>query len=174
MTGSIICILHKKLGWCKWKWLKLVVHVARMQDEKHVKFWLEILKARDHSKDPCLGERIILKWVLQKWGRRLWIGIVRCSVGTGGRTLLTRRWTFVFYKRLGIYWLGEWLRKTIMFTLPMSTTCSAPVTRFNFLSVYISCGPRIANHIWTRVTKRMLNSKLAPHVSTRQKQTICF
>jgi hypothetical protein len=37
------------------------------------KFWLEILKGRDHSEDLDVDERIILKWILGKSGLGLWI-----------------------------------------------------------------------------------------------------
>jgi hypothetical protein len=32
------------------------------------KFWLESLKERDHSEDQGVGGRIILKWILRKYG----------------------------------------------------------------------------------------------------------
>jgi hypothetical protein len=38
----------------------------------HAKFWSEDLKGRDHSEDVGSGKRIILKWVLGKWGVRMW------------------------------------------------------------------------------------------------------
>jgi hypothetical protein len=29
---------------------------------------------RDHLEDPGIDKRTILKWVVQKWGRRAWTG----------------------------------------------------------------------------------------------------
>jgi hypothetical protein len=37
----------------------------------HTVFWLENLKGTDHSENPCIDGRIILKWILGKW----WEGV---------------------------------------------------------------------------------------------------
>jgi hypothetical protein len=36
--------------------------------EMHTRFWLENLKGRDHSEDLGIDGKIILEWILGKWG----------------------------------------------------------------------------------------------------------
>jgi len=37
----------------------------------HTIFWLENLKRRDHSEDLEVDEKIILEWILEKYGGKL-------------------------------------------------------------------------------------------------------
>jgi hypothetical protein len=37
--------------------------------------------------DPGVNERIILKWILEKWGGRAWTGSIWLRIGTGGGLL---------------------------------------------------------------------------------------
>jgi hypothetical protein len=37
-----------------------------MRREMHTGFWWENQKERDHCEDPNVGDRIILKWVLEE------------------------------------------------------------------------------------------------------------
>jgi hypothetical protein len=39
----------------------------------------------------------------------MWIGCIWFQIGTSGRLMWTWQWTFRFYKKQGISWLGEWL-----------------------------------------------------------------
>jgi hypothetical protein len=41
-------------------------------------------RERDHSEDPCIDGRIILKWIFRKWVVRAWTGLVWFRIGTGG------------------------------------------------------------------------------------------
>jgi hypothetical protein len=45
------------------------------------------LTKRDHLEDPGIDERIILKWILKKWDRRVWTGLMWLIIGTGGGLL---------------------------------------------------------------------------------------
>jgi hypothetical protein len=36
----------------------------------HTRFWWKNLKGRDHLEEPGVDERIILKWILEKWDGR--------------------------------------------------------------------------------------------------------
>jgi hypothetical protein len=45
---------------------------------------LENLKGRDHSKDLRLEGRIILEWILEKWGGKWWTGFICLRIESGG------------------------------------------------------------------------------------------
>jgi len=45
------------------------------------KFWLEILKGRDHSKDLGVDGKIIVKWSLGMNGMKLWTVFVWLRIG---------------------------------------------------------------------------------------------
>jgi hypothetical protein len=47
-------------------------------------FWLGNIKARDHLEDVAEDGRIILNWILKKWGGRVWIAFF--SIRMGNRT----------------------------------------------------------------------------------------
>jgi hypothetical protein len=42
----------------------------------HTKFWSENLKGRDNSEDKGVDGRIILDWMLQKYGGKVWTGFI--------------------------------------------------------------------------------------------------
>jgi hypothetical protein len=48
------------------------------------KFWLESLNRSDHSEEIGVDGRIILKWLLYKWGWRVWIGLIWLRIGAFG------------------------------------------------------------------------------------------
>ena len=54
-------------------------HVARMGRGKvHTEFWWGNLRNRDHSEDPGVGGRIILKLIFRKWdGGMDWIDLAQ-------------------------------------------------------------------------------------------------
>jgi len=56
----------------------------------HTKFWLENLKGRDHSEDLDVDGRVILQWILQKYGGKLWTGFMWLKIKTSGGLLCTR------------------------------------------------------------------------------------
>jgi hypothetical protein len=45
---------------------------------------VESLKGRVHSEDLGVDGRIILEWVVEKEGGKLWIGCIWISIGSGG------------------------------------------------------------------------------------------
>jgi hypothetical protein len=57
------CILHEKC-------------------EMHTQFWSKYLKEQDHLGDLGVDERIILRWVLHKWGMTMWIGFIWLRIQT--------------------------------------------------------------------------------------------
>jgi hypothetical protein len=57
--------------------MTLAGHVARVGEMRNAyNFWLENLTGRDHSEDLGVDERIILEWILQKYGGRLWTAFI--------------------------------------------------------------------------------------------------
>jgi hypothetical protein len=42
-------------------------------------------EGRDHSEDLDIDRRIILEWILGKWGERLWTGFIWLRIGTSAR-----------------------------------------------------------------------------------------
>jgi hypothetical protein len=53
----------------------------------NTKFRLESLKGRDHLENLDVNERIILKWILMKYGGRVWATFIRHRIGTKSRLL---------------------------------------------------------------------------------------
>jgi hypothetical protein len=50
----------------------------------HTGFWWGDVWERDHLEDLSVERRIILKWIFQKWGGKVWTGLVGLRIGTGG------------------------------------------------------------------------------------------
>jgi hypothetical protein len=48
---------------------------------------LKNLKVRDHSEDLEVDGRIILNWILRKYGGNVWNGFNWLRIGTGGGLL---------------------------------------------------------------------------------------
>jgi hypothetical protein len=44
---------------------------------------LESLRGKDHSENIGVDRRIILKWILRKYGGKVWIKLMRLMIGTG-------------------------------------------------------------------------------------------
>jgi hypothetical protein len=43
---------------------------------------VECLKKGDRSEVLGVDEKVILKWILEKWGLRVWIGLLWLTMGT--------------------------------------------------------------------------------------------
>jgi len=50
----------------------------------HTKFWFENLKGRGHGEDLGVSGRIVLEWILGKYGWKLWTGCVCHKTGNSG------------------------------------------------------------------------------------------
>jgi hypothetical protein len=48
----------------------------------HTKYWMENLKGRDHLEALGIDERIKLKWILAKYGGKVWSGCIWLRIGT--------------------------------------------------------------------------------------------
>jgi len=51
----------------------------------HTNFWSENLNGRDHLKDLGVDGKIILEWILYKYGGEVWTGFMWCKIGISGR-----------------------------------------------------------------------------------------
>ena len=61
-------------------------HVWRTGDV-YTRFWWGGREGKNHFEDPGVDWRIILKWVVKKWDREAWTGLVCLRIGTGGEHL---------------------------------------------------------------------------------------
>jgi len=60
-------------------------HVTRIGErEAYTGFWWGTLRDRDHSGDPGVDWRIILRWIFRKCDVGVWTGLSWLSIGTGG------------------------------------------------------------------------------------------
>jgi hypothetical protein len=50
-------------------------------------FWSENLKGIDHSKDLSVNGRIILEWILRRYGGKVWTGCIWLRMRTGSGLL---------------------------------------------------------------------------------------
>jgi hypothetical protein len=66
----------------RWAW-----HVAHMGEARSTTFWLGGLKGGDHWEDLGIDGRITLRWILGRYGLRMWIGFIWLRIGTGGKLL---------------------------------------------------------------------------------------
>jgi hypothetical protein len=53
----------------------------------HTKFVSENLKGGDHMEDLGVDRKIILEWILWKWGREVWTRFIWLMTGTRVRLL---------------------------------------------------------------------------------------
>jgi hypothetical protein len=53
----------------------------------HTKFWLGNLKGTEHSEDIGVDGRIILEWILRKYGEKVLPGFMWLRIGTSGGLL---------------------------------------------------------------------------------------
>jgi hypothetical protein len=53
----------------------------------HIGYWWGNQKVRDHWQDLDVGECTILKWILERWDRVVWTGLIWLRIGIGGGLL---------------------------------------------------------------------------------------
>jgi hypothetical protein len=53
----------------------------------HTVFWLYNLKERDHLEDTVVDGKIILEWLVGKYGEKVWTGCFWLKIGTSGELL---------------------------------------------------------------------------------------
>jgi len=70
-------------------WRRLHNEALHNLYSSHTKFWSANQKVRNYPEDLGLDRRIILEWVLEKYGGKLWTGFISLRIGTGGGLLLT-------------------------------------------------------------------------------------
>jgi len=64
--------------------MRWVGHVARMgREESSTGFWWERLRVTDHLVDPEIYGRVILRWIIRKWGWWVWTGSSWLKIGKG-------------------------------------------------------------------------------------------
>ena len=65
----------------RWVW-----HVACIGESRGVYIVLGggNLRESDHVEYPCVGRRIILRWIFRKWDVGAWTGSIWLRIGRGG------------------------------------------------------------------------------------------
>ena len=48
----------------------------------HTGFWWRNLREREHSEDPGVDGRIILRWIIRKWGVGAWARLTWLRIGS--------------------------------------------------------------------------------------------
>jgi hypothetical protein len=51
------------------------------------RFWLGNLKGRDHSEDLGIDGKIILEWIIERWGQKLSTALIWFRIGASGGLL---------------------------------------------------------------------------------------
>jgi hypothetical protein len=59
-----------------------------MIQETDIVFWLENLKERDHLEELGIDVKVILEWILGKWGGKMWIGFIWLRIRKQWRALV--------------------------------------------------------------------------------------
>jgi hypothetical protein len=63
------------------KWMRCSTH---RREEMHTTFLSENLKGRDHSENIGVDGRIILDWILGRYGGVVWTVFIWLRIGTSG------------------------------------------------------------------------------------------
>jgi len=57
------------------------------RDHMHTLFWMDNMKGRDHSENLDVDGKIILEWIIGKYGGKVWTGFIWLSMWTSGGLL---------------------------------------------------------------------------------------
>jgi hypothetical protein len=71
----------------KSRMMRWACHVTRM-GKKINAYWV-LVEGKGHWKDLDVGERTILKWIIEKYDGWIWIGFIWLRIGTSGGLLGT-------------------------------------------------------------------------------------
>jgi len=55
--------------------------------EEHIRVCWENLRERDHLEDLGVDNKIILKWIFNKWNGGVWTGLIWLRIGIGAGLL---------------------------------------------------------------------------------------
>jgi hypothetical protein len=68
--------------------MRWAVHVAHTGEVRSVRiFWLQNLNGRDHLEELGVDGKIMLEFILWKWGERVWIGFIYLGIWISGGPL---------------------------------------------------------------------------------------
>jgi hypothetical protein len=92
MKSFITCSLHiyiyiyiRAINKRRMRWTG---HAARTEEIRNAyTFWSENLKGGDHMEDLGVHEKIILEWILGRYGARVWTGCIWLIIETDGGVL---------------------------------------------------------------------------------------
>jgi len=56
----------------------------------HTKFRSENMKGKDHLEDIHIDRKRTLEWILEKYGGKVWTGLIGFRIETNGRLLETQ------------------------------------------------------------------------------------
>jgi hypothetical protein len=63
------------------------INVLSVPEEHAYRILVGKPEGKNHWEDQDVGEWTILKWILQRYGGMVWIGLIWLRIGTGGGLL---------------------------------------------------------------------------------------
>jgi hypothetical protein len=85
MRSFIICTLRQEqIRIMKWRRMRWAAHVAQIGEKRYA---YRLLVGKPEGKRPRRRWMEILGWILERWDRVIWTGLVWLRIGTGGELL---------------------------------------------------------------------------------------